>query len=347
MTRLFLTGASGFVGATALEHVLTRTDWDVTAPVSYRHHGDGVRITDVLDRHPEQRHRVTVVAHDLALPITPLLADRIGPVDYVWNIASESHVDRSLTAPVPFVRNNVELMLNVLEYARVVRPRLVVQMGTDEIYGPAPEGYSHREWDPIRPSNPYSASKAAQESLAHSWWRAFGVPLLITNTMNLVSPAFQDPEKYVPRVARAVLCGEKLPVHAHPDGASGSRCWLDTRDFAAAWLWLTERFDGDETVTYYPTMPDAPHRFNIVGEEASNLGLALTMADIAGTRLDYELVDFHSQRPGHDPRYSLDGSKLAALGWAGPRPLRDTLTDIVAWYRAHPEHLGLTKEHAC
>lgn len=341
MTHLFLTGASGFVGATVLEHVLTHTDWHVTAPVSYRHHGDGVRITDVLDRHPRRRARVTVIAHDLALPITPLLADRIGPVDYVWNIASESHVDRSLADPVPFVRNNVELMLNVLEYARTVRPRLFLAMSTDEVFGPAPADYSHHEWDAIKPSNPYSASKASQEALAYGWWRAFGIPLLVTNTMNLISPSFQDPEKFVPRVARAVLLGEKLPVHASPDGQSGSRCWLDARDFAAAWLWLTLRFDGDETVTYYPTLPEQPHRFNIVGEEATNLDLGLAMADIAGTTLDYELVDFHSQRPGHDPRYSLDGSKLAGLGWAGPRPLRDTLADIVAWYRAHPEHLGV------
>lgn len=346
MTRLFLTGASGFVGATVLEHVLTHTDWDVVAPVSYRHHGDGVRITDVLDRNPQHRHRVAVIAHDLALPITPALAERIGPVDYLWNIASESHVDRSLAEPVPFIRNNVELMLNVLEYARHAKPRLFLQMSTDEVFGPAPAGYSHHEWDAIRPSNPYSASKAAQEALAYSYWRAFGLPLVLTNTMNLIAPSYQDPEKYLPRVARAVLRGEKLPVHASPDGASGSRCWLDVRDFAASWLWLTEHFDGDETVTYYPTMPEQPHRFNVVGTEASNLDLALMVADIAGRPLDYELVDFHSQRPGHDPRYSLDGSKLAALGGPRPRPLLDTLTDIVAWYQADPARLGV-KEYAC
>lgn len=339
MTHLLMTGASGFVGATVLEHVLTHTGWTVTCPVSYRHHGDGVRITDVLNRHPQQRHRVTVIAHDLALPITPALADRIGPIDYLWNIASESHVDRSLAEPVPFVRNNVELILNVLEYARRAKPRLMLHASTDEVFGPAPAGYSHHEWDSIKPSNPYSASKAAQEAIAYSYWRALGVPLLTTNTMNLIAPTFQNPEKYLPRVARAVLRGEKLTVHASPEGVSGSRCWLDARDFAAAWLWLTERFDGDETVTYYPTMAEQPHRFNVVGEEVTNLDLALTMADIAGTTLDYELIDYHSQRAGHDHRYSLDGSKLAALGWQGPRPLKETLADIVAWYQANPQWL--------
>jgi dTDP-glucose 4,6-dehydratase len=346
MRHLLLTGASGFVGSAALAHVLDHTDWHIACPVSYRHHGDGARINAVLDARPEQAHRVDVIAHDLALPVTPLLADRFGPVDYIWNIASESHVDRSLTAPVPFVRNNVELILNMLEYARAAKPRLFLQMSTDEVFGPATGDYRHHEWDSIRPSNPYSASKACQEAIAYAYWRGLGVPLILTNTMNLIGTAPQASEKFIPRVARAIFRGEKLPVHASPDGVSGSRCWVDVRDFAAAWLWLTQRFDGDQRVTYYPTTPDGPLRYNIVGEEASNLAVAQRMADIAGRLLDYELVDYHSQRPGHDHRYALDGSKLAALGWPGPRPLDETLTDIVAWYEAHPQWLDLDTPQA-
>lgn len=337
--RLLLTGASGFVGSTVLAHVLAHTDWHVTCPVSYRHHGDGARINAVLDAQPEARARVDVFAHDLALPITPLMAERIGPVDYVWNIASESHVDRSLSDPVPFVRNNVELQLNMLEYARTVKPRLFLHMSTDEVFGPAPEGYRHHEWDSIRPSNPYAASKAAQEALAHSWWRGMGIPLIVTNTMNLLAPAPQAAEKFIPKIARAIFRGDKLTVHASPDGVSGSRCWVDARDFAAAWLWLTRHFDGDERLTYYPTMPTSPLRFNIVGEEATNLDVAQRMAAAAGRTLDYELIDYHGQRPGHDHRYALDGSKLAALGWPGPRPLDETLSGIVKWYSDNPQWL--------
>ena len=232
--RLLLTGASGFVGSTVLAHVLDETDWHIVCPVSYRHHGDGARINALLDARPYARDRVDVIAHDLALPITPLLAEQIGPVDYVWNIASESHVDRSLTEPVPFVRNNVELQLNMLEYARVAKPRLFLQMSTDEVFGPAAADYRHHEWDSIRPSNPYAASKAAQEAIAYSYWRALGVPLIVTNTMNLLAPAPQASEKFIPKIARAIYSGEKLTVHASPDGVSGSRCWVDARDFAAA-----------------------------------------------------------------------------------------------------------------
>lgn len=337
--RLLLTGASGFVGSTVLAHVLANTDWHVVCPVSYRHHGDGARINAVLDGQPDARARVDVIAHDLALPITPILAEQIGPIDYVWNIASESHVDRSLTDPVSFVRNNVELMLNMLEYARVAKPRMFLQMSTDEVFGPAAEGYRHHEWDSIRPSNPYAASKAAQEGIAYSYWRALGIPLLITNTMNLLAPSPQASEKFIPKIARAIFNGEKLTVHASPNGVSGSRCWVDARDFAAAWLWLTRHFDGDERLAYYPTMPVAPLRFNVVGEEATNLDVARRMAEAAGRTLDYELVDYHSQRPGHDHRYALDGTLLAELGWPGPRPLDDTLTDIVKWYADNPQWL--------
>jgi dTDP-glucose 4,6-dehydratase len=338
--RLLLTGASGFVGSTVLTHVLTHTNWDVSCPVSYRHHGDGERISAVLDTLPGVRSRVDVFAHDLALPITPLMAARIGPVDSIWNIASESHVDRSLTDPVPFVRNNVELQLNMLEYARLAKPRMFLQMSTDEGFGPAGADYRHHEWDSIRPSNPYAASKAAQEAIAYSYWRGLGVPLLVTNTMNLLAPSPQAAEKFIPKIARAIFGGEKLTVHASPDGKSGSRCWVDARDFAAAWLWLTEHFDGDERLTYYPTMPTGPLRYNIVGEEATNLDVALRMAQAAGRSLDYELVDYHSQRPGHDHRYALDGSKLAELGWPGPRPLDETLGDIVKWYADNPQWLA-------
>jgi dTDP-glucose 4,6-dehydratase len=339
VTRILLTGGSGFVGSTVLAHILANTDWHVVCPVSYRHHGDGARINAILDRFIDVRRRVDVIPHDLALPITPLMAERIGPIDYIWNIASESHVDRSLTDPVPFVRNNVELMLNMLEYARAARPRLFLHMSTDEVFGPAPEGYRHHEWDSIRPSNPYAASKAAQEALAYSYWRGMGIPLIISNTMNLLAPAPQAAEKFIPKIARAIFNGDKLTVHASPDGISGSRCWVDARDFADAWLWLTKRFDGDERLTYYPTMPTGPLRYNIVGEESTNLDVAQRMAAAAGRTLDYELIDYHGQRPGHDHRYALDGSKLAELGWPGPRPLGETLTDIVKWYADNPKWL--------
>jgi dTDP-D-glucose 4,6-dehydratase len=717
---LFLTGANGFVGSNVLSYVLYNTDWDVICPTTSLHHGSQDRIYRVLEdfqenletveemglKSPDPRHvneRVNLVRCDLSQPFSPSLFGNRYP-DYIWNIASESHVDRSLKDPVPFVENNVRLILNVLEYTRKVQPRVFLNMSTDEVFGPAPEGYSHHEWDEIKPSNPYcvvpgtdvltrngtvpieevaiyrdrvlakgvegtgsqfcdgvpsrtwefsyvgdmikiktfegaeeitctpdhkllvrttgysndttflgkprphskiewrcakdiregdrvciikkapmpsstvgveneyarflgywmadgyynrknryltladqkkeyiefyrdqvssfieiskksstgalgtiykhsakncwyyqlsseslrnrvdlsdrmnvinlalnfdelrlaqfiagwidgdgcimrddsgkvvsvsvtsvddrlrknlklmlrrlgvvstdradnqtvtvtnseglqtlynlvpslkwraeesfrkpqkkrgrggkwiwarvqkvesfkydgkvydleidkyhnyianyfvshnSASKAAQESICYSYWRAYNIPLVLTNTMNLIAPGpgYQSSEKFVPKVVKKILDNETVDIHATPEGVSGSRCWIDVRDFAEAWHFLTTKLEDDPNLRYYPNMPDRCIRYNIVGPEASNLEVAQTIARIMGKELNYRMVNFHQSRPGHDPRYSLDGSKLRDFGWTPRRSLDETLRDIVTWYLDNPETL--------
>jgi dTDP-glucose 4,6-dehydratase len=302
-----------------------------------RHHGNGQRLVHALDQAPGPGawdDRVVTVMHDLACPLPATLVRDIGPVDYILNVASESHVDRSISDPASFVRNNTELMLNVLEYARQVEPRMVLHMGTDEEYGPAYGDYKHREWDTVLPSNPYSASKAAQSALATAWWRTFGVPAVLTRTMNLVSPG-QAGEKFVPTVIRKILAGETVQIHASPDGEPGSRHWIDAREFAAAWLHILRTI----TPQTYPEH-DRPSMFHVVGEERTNLQIAQTIAGILGRPLTYELTSFHASRPGHDLRYALDGSKLAEAGWTPGRPIEETLVDIVKWYVDNPAWLA-------
>lgn len=332
-----MTGAAGFVGSHVLAHLLEHTEADIVVPWTLRHHGNSQRLAAALDQAPQPgawNHRVTTVMHDLATPMPRTLIDEIGAVDYVLNIASESHVDRAISDPGPFVRNNTELMLNVLEYARQARPRMLLHMGTDEEYGPAYGDYKHREWDTVLPSNPYSASKAAQTALATAWWRTYQVPVVLTRTMNLVSPG-QDAEKFVPTIIRKVLAGETVQIHASPDGEPGSRHWIDAREFGAAWLHLLRTVEPQ----MYPEH-DRPSMYHVVGEERSNLDVAQTIADILGKPLHYELTSFHASRPGHDLRYALDGTKLADAGWTPGRPLEETLTDIVKWYADNPQWLA-------
>lgn len=329
--RVLLTGAMGFVGSHMLHRLLESTDYDIVCPVTLRHHGNSDRITHLLTERPEWRQRVTTFLFDLACPIPSTTP--IGRIDYILNIASESHVDRSIAEPVPFVRNNVELILNVLEYAREARPELMLHMGTDEEYGPAYGKYKHHEWDTVMPSNPYSASKAAQSALCTAYWRTYQVPVVLTRTMNLVGPG-QSPEKFVPMAIRKILAGETLTVHASPEGVPGSRHWIDARDFADAWRYLM-----DKPATPYPDVVE-PDMWHIVGEERSNLEIAQTLAAILGKPLHYELVSFHSSRPGHDLRYALDGSKLTRDGWKPSRSLEDTLADIVDWYVDRPVWLA-------
>jgi dTDP-glucose 4,6-dehydratase len=268
--------------------------------------------------------------------------------DVIMNIASESHVDRSIRQPVEFVGNNVALILNLVEVAKIIRPGLILQMSTDEVYGPAPEDYAHTEWDVITPSNPYSASKAMQEAYLISAWRTYGLPVVITNTMNIIGE-MQDPEKFVPMIIRKLLAGEPVPVHCSPEGKPGSRFYLHARNLADAWLWLTRKFLDPSWPLYmgppsmYTDGSSRPDRFNIVGErEVNNIEMVDMIASTMGKDVwSVDKVDFHGSRPGHDLRYALDGSRITDWGWYPPVALDTSLKRTVEWTLQHPEWLTL------
>jgi dTDP-glucose 4,6-dehydratase len=343
MTRVLLTGAGGFVGHHTLEHLLVNTDWEIVCTDSFRHAGKTDRISEVLIGQSDNGFtwgRVKVVTHDLTAPFSAQLADKIGPVDAIISMASESHVDRSISHPVPFIRNNIDLVLNLLEFQKTFNPEAIfLQVSTDEVYGPAPEGHNHGEWEPHLPSNPYSASKSAQEQIAFSYWRTFGVPLILTSTMNIIGER-QDPEKYVPMLIQKILYGQEVTIHASPDGQPGSRFYLHARNQADALLFLLEKYLADPSVLKYKNGDTKPEKFNVVGEkEIDNLELAQLVAKFVDNDLKYRLVDFHSQRPGHDLRYALDGSKIAALGWKAPVSLEDSLKQTVEWSLKNPAWL--------
>jgi dTDP-glucose 4,6-dehydratase len=251
-------------------------------------------------------------------------------VDYVLHIAADSHVDRSITDPVPFIRNNVDLTLFTLEWARQAKPKLFIQFSTDEVYGPAPAGVQHEEWSPIVPSNPYSASKAAQEAIAISYWRTYDIPLIITNTMNVIGER-QDVEKFVPMLIRGAQTGESVTIHADDEERPGSRYYIHARNVADALLFIINKYK-DEDILYRERLRDKPPRFNVVGEmEMDNLTMAFKVADAVGKTLNYKLVNFHAARPGHDRRYALDGAKLANLGWVPPVDIDTSIRRTVNW----------------
>jgi len=345
--RVLLTGAGGFVGSHMLRHLLAETDWDVVCPVTFRHKGVADRIRLAMDEMPDAAHRVTVIRHDLATPVSPQTDDAFGDVDYVLNFASESHVDRSIEHPAPFVLNNVALICHLLDWVRTRRAQVqaFVQISTDEVYGPAPSTVNHREWrDDHRPSNPYSASKAAQEDIAFSYWRTYGLPVILTNTMNIIGET-QDAEKFVPKVIRSVLEGEEVGIHSSESGLPGTRMYLHARNQADAVLHvlryaLDVRYDmaTGEGISYIDGY-DHPFRFHVAGDEIDNLTMAQMIADEAGFPLRHYTSDFHSARPGHDLRYALDASKIAGTGWKPPVPFEESLRRTVSWTLAHREWL--------
>lgn len=331
--RVLLTGAGGFMGSHILRHILTTTDWHVVCLDSFRHKGLTDRIVQQLLG--QNSINVKVLTHDLTAPISPLLAEKIGEIDYVINTASESHVDRSIDEPRAFIENNVNLILTMLEYIRQYPVEKFIQISTDEVYGPAPDDHNHLEGEPHRPSNPYSASKAAQEDICYSYWRTYDLPICITNTMNIIGE-MQDPEKYLPMIIKKVMAGESVKIHANADGSRiGSRYYLHARNQADALLFILNNIDLPKY-----SSGEGIAQYNVVGEyELDNKQLAQKVADVLGKVLRYELVDFHSSRPGHDLRYALDGNKLAEAGWKAPLSLDDSIKSTVEWTIAHPEWL--------
>lgn len=328
MRRILLTGVAGFIGSHTLEHILVNTDWHVVGIASWKHKGIPERIEDLVKDHKD---RVDIITHDLESPITELTKKRIGKVDYILNIASESHVDRSIENPTTFIQNNINLVLNMLNYALEVKPEVFIQISTDEVYGVAHEGINHKEWATILPSNPYSASKASQEAIAIAYWRTYGVPVIITNTMNNFGER-QDKEKFVSKVIDKCIKGEVVPVHG-TELKIGSRFYLHARNHADALLFILRNLPP----TKYSEEVDRPDRYNVVGDrEIDNLEMAKLVAGILGKPLKYELVDFHSTRPGHDMRYALDGKKLKDLGWKPPYTLEQSMKKTIDWTLNNP-----------
>lgn len=343
MKRVLITGAGGFMGSHVFLHLLHNTDWELILLDSFRHRGKTDRINEQLLDFPEYRKRIQVVTHDLTVPFSTQMIDKLGKLDYILSIASESHVDRSITNPREFIENNVALILTLLEYIRVSPVEKFIHISTDEVYGPAYGDHKHKEGESHRPSNPYSASKAAQEDICFSYWRTYKLPIIITNTMNIIGE-MQDVEKFIPMTINKVLKGEIVDIHASGDGVIGSRYYLHARNQADALLFILKNIDPDmygDTHEYQDIeysmqikteVVSKPTQFNIVGErEVSNSELAHMVANFAGKDLTYKLVDFHSSRPGHDLRYALDGSRLRAAGWSQPLPFGKSLEKTVKW----------------
>jgi len=325
-----VTGGCGFAGHHLVEQVLKNTDWQIVVldRLSYASKGFD-RLRDIkcfTDK------RVTVLTADFSKDLSPGLAYEIGELDYVFHLGAETHVDRSIECPEEFVEANVMGTVKVMQFARKQKNlKKFFFFSTDEVFGPAPQGVAYKEWDRYNSGNPYSASKAGAEELCLAFGNTYGLPIVITHCMNIFGER-QFPEKFIPLVIRSVLAGKKVLIHA--DGTKtvpGSRMWIHARNVAAAVMFLVEHSKMQE-------------KYNIVGEkELNNLEVAQFVAKVVGRPLDYELVDFHSSRPGHDLRYALDGAKMAEMGWKVPMSFEQSLEKTIRWYLENPRWLEFDK----
>lgn len=336
MKRIMVTGASGLMGAHVVKHILATTDYNsIVLPVTYKHRGIQDRINYILEGSSTALSRVKIVPVDLAQPMSPVTYAKFGKIDYVINCASESHVNRSIENPAPFILNNVSLMCNMLDWARETGVEKFLHISTDEVYGPGSKHRTNKEWKDLHlPSNPYAASKAAQEDIALSYWRTYGVPIGIVNSMNIIGET-QDSEKYMAMIMKKIYNNEKVIVHFNK-GDIGSRYYLHARSLASGLMHILEQD--------FPKYGEAdlPLRMHIAGEKKlNNLELAKLVADAAGKTLNYDLVDPNIERPGHDMHYALSGDNLAKSGWTHPMPIEESIDRVVKWTYQHPEWLDI------
>lgn len=331
---LLLTGGGGSIGIHTISQIMKNTDWDVVVIDSFRHKGWCDRIATHFETHADDQKRIKIITHDLVAPFSELTKKRIGKIDYIINMASLSDVEASNVDPIPFVKNNIDLVLNMLEYAREIKPEVFIQISTDEVYGPTTgknDGY--KEWDAKVPSNPYAASKSCQEELAIAWWRAYGVPVVITNTMNNFGE-MQQSSKYPVMIQKALAKDEEITIHGGSKGI-GSRSYIHSQNFANALLFILKNLPPH---LHVPGEVDKPDRYHIAGDkQVDNLELAQMIADLMGKELKYKIIDFHSTRPGHDPHYGLNDDKIKSLGWSSPVSFEASLKNCIEWQTKNDE----------
>ena len=330
MTKALITGGAGFIAHHTISYLLKHTDWEIITLDRLDYSGNLNRLHDImLSFDPDTRKRVKIVHHDLKAELNPLVCSEIGQVDYILHLAAGSHVDRSIDYPMEFILDNVVGTANILEFARRQdNLERFVYFSTDEVFGPAPNGIKYKENDRYNSTNPYSATKAGAEELAVAYENTYKLPIYITHTMNVFGER-QHPEKYIPMCIKKARDGETITIHSDSTKTiPGSRHYIHAEDVSSAILFLLN-YEG----TFEPTWGNAKcPKFNIVGsEELNNLELATIIAEAQGKELKYEMVDFHSSRPGHDLRYALDGTKMKELGWVPAKSVRERIADVTNW----------------
>lgn len=316
MTKVLITGAAGFAGSHLAEELLQYEDISIVSI-------DRLTYAGRLDRLAHlDRSRIKTFYHDLSAELPQWLLDQIGYVDYIVHNAACTHVQRSFTESEIFLRSNVIGTFNMLEAARKLKPRKFIQVSTDEVFGPASDR-PFVETDALGPTNPYAATKAAAEMLVRSHLLTFGVPALVSRTMNMFGEK-QHVEKYFPMVIRKVLRGEEVQVHTNWKGEIGRRQWLHARVQANAIQFLIKRGVPGEA-------------YHIAGTELTNLEIATKIANVLGKKLKYRLS--LPETPVHDFSYWIDGSKLLNMGWKPPLDFEESLKQTVLWTKENPKWL--------
>lgn len=279
MTKIVLTGATGFAGARFVEQVLTETDLQIIS----------------LERKPRVSwdERITIIPWDfLNAPLDDFVSSELMGAKFFVHFAACVHGLRSLTNPEEFIQGNTIGTFNTLELARKVKPELFVYISTAEVLGGKESGYSLED-DPLKPSNPYAASKAAGELLTQTWHRCYGLPVIICRSMNLYDMDTQtDESKFVPMVKKILLAGESVKIHVK-NGKPGVRQWMVGTTFAHELLKLL-------------SVAELGLIYHRIGEEMTNLEVAQKVAEHLKVPLK---CTFERLTKTHEWRYAVQSTR--------------------------------------
>ena len=331
--RILVTGGAGFIGSAVVRRLIERTEHTVLNVDKLTYAASQESLAGVAG-HPRYSFRKLDICDQAGLA----KAFRDFRPDAVMHLAAESHVDRSIEGPEAFVQTNVVGTTRLLETARsyvselggeAARRFRFHHISTDEVFGAlGPHDAPFSETTPYDPRSPYSASKAASDHLVRAWWHTFGLPTIVSNCTNNYGP-YHFPEKLIPLVIIKALRGERLPVYGKGENI---RDWLFVEDHAAALVAVVERGE--------------PGRTYLIGggAEKKNLDVVTAIADLvdelaeplAAGRRRRELIEFVTDRPGHDFRYAMDISGIEReLGWRPSRTFEEGLRETVAWFLAN------------
>jgi dTDP-glucose 4,6-dehydratase len=307
--KILVTGGLGFIGSNLIRYMLKEhKDFEV---INLDKMGIGSNERNLRDLEGDERYRF--IKGDIL--DFGLVSELIKKADAVINLAAETHVDRSIANPRSFLESNTIGTFNILEAARIYNPRIrILHMSTDEVYSDILSG-SYREEDRLKPSSPYSASKAAADMFCLAYHRTYRLDVIIARCTNNFGP-YQFPEKLIPKTVIRARLGMKVPIYG-----TGK----NVRD----WLYV---LDNCEAIDLLLQNGRAGEIYNIsAGNELESIEIVKRVLRIMGK--DEKIIEFVEDRPGHDIRYSLDSTKIRKeLGWKPRHSLDEALKSTVEWY---------------
>jgi dTDP-glucose 4,6-dehydratase len=337
MKSVLVTGAAGFVGVHLVRKLLADGHRVLSAD-ALTYAGRKESLGECLSN---QRHSFV----ELDITDERATADAVMDFspDWIFHLAAESHVDRSISGPMDFLKTNVLGTGSLLQAALLhwksldparANPFRFIHASTDEVFGSLQDGCAgFTEISPYCPRSPYAASKAGSDHIVRAWNVTYGLPVIVTNCSNNYG-SYQFPEKLIPTVITRALKGLKIPVYG--DGRQ-CRDWIHVEDHCCALIRVAEA--GGVGETYLIAGRNEWRNIDLVGL------LCDLVAEVAGTGDRRGLIEFVTDRPGHDFRYTVDDSKTRAeLGWAPQRDFMDGLRKTVEWYCSHREFWAVTSK---